>query len=120
GSARAGDGVSRTAERREVGLGGAHLRPKDELAMTEHARDPVVDSVPEPPALRGEIDERDGCGIEAGRPIHYRHKLASAGPAQPVRRRGPGRRCIAAGIALLSRQRIAISRLATPCSPVTG
>jgi hypothetical protein len=40
--------------------------PQDELAMAEHAGNRLVDRTPEPPALRGDVDERDRGGIETG------------------------------------------------------
>jgi hypothetical protein len=67
--------MTRAAERSELGFERAHLRSEDELAMAEHARDRVVDRPPEAPPLRGNVDERDGRGIEAGTLIHLGQAL---------------------------------------------
>src|SRR5882672_11552392 len=132
--------MTRAAERGELGFERAHLRPEDELAMAEHARDRVIDRSPEPPPLRGNVDERDRRGNEAGTLIHLgsiarigrkrewvkspaRSQLGRGGamePRQPVSRRGPERRRGTLGAARVSRQRMAISSDATPSSPVTA
>ena len=51
--------MTRAAEFREFGLERSHFRTENELAVTEHARDRDIDSVAEPAALRGHIDERN-------------------------------------------------------------
>jgi hypothetical protein len=62
--------MTRPAERSKLGFERAHLRPEDELAMAKHARDRVVDRSPQSPPLRGNVDEWDRRGIEAGTFIH--------------------------------------------------
>ena len=123
GAARATHRMARAAERGQRGFESAHLGSENELAMAEHARDRLVDGSPEATALRGNVDERNRRGIEAGALIHRGHRIDRAGKAdrrQPVSRRGPARRRATLGSARLSRQRMAISRLATPSSPVTA
>src|SRR6185369_16939349 len=94
-----------------------HLRPVDELAMGEHAADRLVDRLAEPAPLRADIDE--GHGFRRHVLVHgvFRH---SNRDDQPTTRRGPLGAAVAAGLAGVSRQRIAISRLATPSSPLTA
>ena len=136
GAARTGDRMARAAERRKFGLERAHLRSVDELAMREHAGDRVVDGAAEPAALRGDVDERDRPLVEAGMLIHHRfrsdpkvrfdRKIRFS--SQSIRRHGRLADDAARPLALrrstrlraLSRQRMAISRLATPSSPVTA
>ncbi len=48
------------AESSKRGLELGDFRTVDELAMAHHARDRLVDGLAEPPALRGEVDERNG------------------------------------------------------------
>jgi hypothetical protein len=57
--------MARSAELCERRLQLTHLRSKDELAMAEHARDCLVNRAPEPPPLRGKINERDGRRLDA-------------------------------------------------------
>ncbi len=46
------------AESRELRLKLRHFRTVDKLAMGEHTRDRLIDGFAEPPALRGDVDER--------------------------------------------------------------
>src|SRR5262249_59094240 len=81
-------GMARAAERRELGFESAHLGPQDELTMTQHARDRLVDRSPEASALRSNVDERNWHRIEAGALIHRDYRLRRQGRAsadQPPR-----------------------------------
>src|SRR5262245_41179317 len=99
----------RAAERREVALELAHLRPVDELAVAHNARDRIVDARAEPAALRRDIDERKGS-LHARMLVHSRSKRDYIATLR-------GLRC---GATSPGRQRIATSRLATPSAPVTA
>ena len=103
---------------RERRLQRGHFRTVDELAMGEHAGDRLIDGFAEPAALRGEVDERNG--FWAHMLVHGALQGLRRKTDQPTTRRGPLRAEEAAGLAGASRQRIAISRLATPSSPVTA
>ena len=62
--------MARAAERGKLGLERAHLRPVDELAMRQNARDRVVDRAAKPAALRGHVDEGDRPLVQAGMLIY--------------------------------------------------
>ena len=62
--------MARAAKNRKIGLERANLRPHDELAVAEHARDRVVDLAAEPAPLRGHVDERDRRGIGTSVLVH--------------------------------------------------
>src|SRR5207244_2440376 len=93
------------------------FRAVDELAVSEHAADRLVDRLAEPAPLRADIDEGDRFGGHVL--VHDAFKYSRI-EDQPTTRRGPLRSAEAAGREGCSRQRIAISRLATPSSPVTA
>ena len=63
-------GVAGAAERRELGLEGAHLGAEDKLAMRQHPRHGVIDGAAEPAALGGDVDERDRPLVQASVLIH--------------------------------------------------
>ncbi len=107
------------AERGQRGLGLTHFRSHDELAMVENARNSLLHAPPKPPALGGNVNERERRGVEACVSIH-RHKGCLAGSGQAVTRRAAARSGVALDTGRPSRQRMAISRLATPSSPVTA
>ena len=107
------------AERREIGFERPHLGSLDELAVRQHARNGVVDAAAQAAALRRNVDERNRTALKPRVLIHYLAQTRSA-DIQPATRRGP-LRCGGAVCAVrASRQRMAISRLATPSSPVTA
>src|SRR5258708_3499897 len=103
-------------------ISGKHLlqlrdfRPADELAVIEHPFGRDIDRFAEPAALRADIDKGHGFW---GHLVHGAFGDLEA-EYQPTTRRGPLRAAEAAGVAGLTRHWIAISRLATPSSPVTA
>ena len=113
------------AEGDERGLELGHLGTTDELAMREHAGHRLVDFLAQSLTLGANVDEGDLLRTQmlvhgALRRLNDGHRLD-----QPTTRRGPLRRggaaaAIAAVLAEVSRHRVAISRLATPSSPVTA
>src|SRR5262249_2340525 len=98
-------GVTRAAERGELGFERAHLRAENELAVAEHAGDRVVNGASEPAPLRGNVDERDRRGIGAGALILDGVFGRGGASGQPPGAEGEGR---------------AISGVASPPSPVTA
>ena len=62
--------MARAAERRELAFQRAHLGTEDELAMRQYARHGIVDGTAKPPALRGNIDERDRPFVDTGELIY--------------------------------------------------
>src|ERR1700722_19991818 len=111
--------MTRATERRQLRLQGFDFGPLDELTMRQYPGNRVVDCTPQSPSLRGYIDKRD-------RTLGHAHRLVHRGFAvrlrlvQPARRRGVLRSAKLEGSGRTLRQRIAISRLATPSSPVTA
>ena len=86
GAAGAGDRVTGAAERREIGFDRVHLGAQDELAMAEHARDRIVDRAAKPPALGGNVNERDWTGVHADLLIHMEcTTLDARSTGQPAR-----------------------------------
>src|SRR5262249_21240676 len=121
GSARARHHVPRAAELRELGFERADFGAQDELTMREHAGDRLVNREPQASPLRRNVNEWDRHGIKASSVLLHRQTVIIGGgeARKRVRRRGPARRRLALAKARCSRQRMAISRLATPSSPVT-
>src|SRR5580658_1958869 len=119
GSARTGDDMAGAAERREIDFERPDLRPLDELAVRKHASNRIVDAAAQAAALCGNVDERNRTAFKPRVLIHYLAQTESAA-VQPATRRGPLRCGAAVRAARASRQRIAISRLATASSPVTA
>ncbi len=116
GAAGAGDGMLGAAECGELALEGAHLRTEHELAMIEHARDRGVDGGAETAALGRNVDEWNRRRFDTL--VH--DFLFPAAAVQPATTRGAWRGAASRWVARASRQRVAISRLATPSSPVTA
>ena len=120
--------MPRAAESGELGLERTDFGTLDELAMRQNTRHRVIDRAAKPAALGRDIDERDRLLFHADMLIHDRcWLLFVAIPAgtlvtrQPTTRRGPLRCCGTDDDAeRVSRQRMAISRLATASSPVTA
>src|ERR1700730_8040280 len=103
----------------------APLGAENELAVIEHARHRGVDPAAEPAALSGDIDEGDRGAVDPVVPVH---DLTSAERARRCAGRAPTRRadfgaasaCAAPWSERPLRHWMAIARLATPSSPVTG
>ena len=85
-------------------------------------RDGIVDGAAEPAALSDDVDERDRRRWGADALVHQALQLdrQRARRRQPATRRGPLRDEGAIDVDRPSRHRVAISRLATPSSPVTA
>src|SRR5262245_21927140 len=81
--------MARAAKRREIGFDLMHLRPQDELAMAEHARDRIVDGLAKPATLGGHVNKRNWTVVHSDLLIHEMAARRDVNRSPNAARAGP-------------------------------